>query len=163
MDGEQLVARTKSFDDHPTPSGNSMLADVLLRLARIDGDAELERRAAGVLRLLRDTVSHARPRRSATRCARSTCTSRRRGSSRSWATGAEATRELARAALAEWQPNTVVAWSEGAGDAAAQDVALLAGKDLVDGRPAVYVCESFACQAPVTDPRELNGRLTSAG
>ena len=48
-DGEQLVARKKDFDDHPTPSGNSMLAYVLLRLARIYGDDELERRAVGRL------------------------------------------------------------------------------------------------------------------
>ena len=26
---------------------------------------------------------------------------------------------------------------------------MLAGKGLVDGQPAVYVCEHFACQAPV--------------
>src|SRR5439155_17509595 len=36
-DGERLVARKKEFDDHPTPSGNSMLAYVLLRLGRIWG------------------------------------------------------------------------------------------------------------------------------
>ena len=46
-DGEQLVARKKDFDDHPTPSGNSMLAYVLLRLARIYGDDELERASHG--------------------------------------------------------------------------------------------------------------------
>ena len=40
-DGEALIARKKDFDDHPTPSGNSMLAYVLLRLARIYGDDEL--------------------------------------------------------------------------------------------------------------------------
>ncbi len=34
----------KELDDHPTPSGNAMLAYVLLRLARIWGDDELERR-----------------------------------------------------------------------------------------------------------------------
>ena len=45
VDGEQLVARKKELDDHPTPSGNAMLAYVLLRLARIWGDDELERRA----------------------------------------------------------------------------------------------------------------------
>jgi uncharacterized protein YyaL (SSP411 family) len=50
--GERLIARQKSFDDHPTPSGNSMLAFDLLRLARIYGDDELERRAVGVFRLL---------------------------------------------------------------------------------------------------------------
>ena len=37
-----------------SPSGNSMLAFVLLRLARIWGDDELERQAVGVLRLVRD-------------------------------------------------------------------------------------------------------------
>src|SRR5262249_30757870 len=52
VDGEELVARKKDFDDHPAPSGNSMLAYVLLRLGRIWGDDELERRAGSVLRLL---------------------------------------------------------------------------------------------------------------
>ena len=51
-DGEQLVVRKKDFDDHPAPSGNSMLAYVLLRLARIYGDDELEERAASFFRLI---------------------------------------------------------------------------------------------------------------
>ena len=49
-----------------------------------------------------------------------------------------------RAALQSFQPDTVVAVGP------ADDVPLLAGKNLVDGNPAVYVCENFACQAPVT-------------
>src|SRR5205085_11007959 len=47
VDGEQLVARQKDLDDNPTPSGNSMLAFVLLRLSRIWRPAELQCRAAG--------------------------------------------------------------------------------------------------------------------
>ena len=81
-DGERLVARTKELDDHPTPSGNSMLAHVLLRLGRIYGDDELELRAVSVLRPRRDRMARL-PRRSAGRSARSTCTWRRRASSRS--------------------------------------------------------------------------------
>jgi uncharacterized protein YyaL (SSP411 family) len=162
-DGEQLVARTKSFDDHPTPSGNSMLAYVLLRLARIDGDAELERRAAGVLRLVRDAATRAPTAFGHALSALDLYLSPPRELAIVGPREDAVTRELARAALADWRPNMVVAWSAGAGDAAAQEVALLAGKDLVGGLPAVYACESFACQRPVTDPRQLNGRLTSRG
>jgi uncharacterized protein len=141
-DGEELVARTKELDDHPLPSGNSMLAHVLLRIARIYGDDDLERRAVSVLRLLRPALERA-------------------PSSFGWGLVAlelylSPPRELAivgsvesdvaRAALAHWQPNAVVAVGP------SDDVPLLAGKDLVDGSPAVYVCERFVCQAPVTDP-----------
>ena len=69
-----------------------------------------------------------------------------------------ATVELRRAVLDPWEPNKVVAFSSGAGDPAAELVPLLAGKDVVDGRPAVYVCERFACQAPVTSVAELAQR-----
>jgi uncharacterized protein YyaL (SSP411 family) len=37
---------------------------------------------------------------------------------------------------------------------------LLAGKSLVDGRAALYVCRDFACQAPITDPVAVTAALT---
>jgi uncharacterized protein len=143
--GERLIARQKSFDDHPTPSGNSMLAFDLLRLARIYGDDELERRAVGVFRLLGASLGrvphafghalssldlHLSP-------------------PRELAIAGPVESEVARAALEPFQPNAVVAVGP------AERVPLLAGKDLVDGRPAVYVCERFACQAPVTEAESL--------
>ena len=61
-DGEALVARTKPLDDNPPPSGNSMLAHVLLRLARIWGDDELERQAVARLPPRRAVVAPRRRR-----------------------------------------------------------------------------------------------------
>ena len=145
VDGERLVARTKELDDHPLPSGNAMLAHVLLRLARIYGDDELERRGVSVLRLVRPAVERAPAAFGWALCALDLHLS----PPRELAVVGPVESEVARAALAPWQPNTVVAVGE------SDQVPLLAGKTLVDGKPAVYICERFACQAPVTDPAEL--------
>ena len=141
-DGEVLVARQKDLDDNPTPSGNSMLAFVLLRLARIWGDDELERRAVGVLRLVRDVIPRAPSAFGWALCALDLHLS----PPRELAIVGGPDSEVARAALRGLDANAVVAFGPG------DDVPLLAGKTLVDGLPAVYVCERFACRAPVTEP-----------
>jgi uncharacterized protein len=139
-DGEALVARKKDLEDHPTPSGNSMLAYVLLRLARIYGDDDLEKRAVGVFRLVHGAATrvpsafgHAL-----------TALELHFSPPREIAIVGPVDSPVARAALEPFQPDTVVAVGP------ADDIPLLAGKGLVDGDPAVYVCENFACQAPVT-------------
>ena len=144
-DGERLVAQTKGLDDHPLPSGNSMLAHVLLRLARIYGDDELERRGVAVLRLVRPALVRAPAAFGWALCALDLHLS----PPHELAIVGPVDSEVARAALAPWQPNTVV------GVGPADEIPLLAGKSLVDEKPAVYVCERFACRAPVTDPAEL--------
>src|SRR5262249_53243059 len=50
--GERLAARQKDFADHPIPPAHPSPPEVLLRLSRIYGDDDLERRAVGVLRLM---------------------------------------------------------------------------------------------------------------
>jgi uncharacterized protein YyaL (SSP411 family) len=144
-DGEPLVARRKDLDDNPTPSGNSMLAFVLIRLARIWGDDALERRAAGVLRLVRNAMPRAPSAFGWALCALDLYLS----PPREIAIVGPPDSAVALAALGRFDPNAVVAVGP------SEDVPLLAGKDLVGGEPAVYLCESFACRAPVTDPAEL--------
>jgi hypothetical protein len=59
--------------------------------------------------------------------------------------------------LARFLPNAVTltaAPGEGAGASP-----LLADRPLVDGKPAAYVCERYACQRPVTTPEELRALL----
>jgi uncharacterized protein YyaL (SSP411 family) len=144
-DGEPLVARQKAFDDNPTPAGSSMLAFVLLRLARIWGDDELEQTAVGALRLVRDLLVRAPSAFGWALCALDLHLS----TPRELAIVGGLESDVARAALRGFDPNAVVAFGP------AEDVPLLDGKALVDGRPAVYVCERFACHAPVTNASEL--------
>jgi hypothetical protein len=122
-----------------------MLAYVLLRLARVYGDEELERRAVSVFRLLLDSLERAPSFFGWALCALDLHFS----APRELAIVGPPSSEVARAALAGYDPNAVVAFGP------ADGIPLLEGKGLVDGEPAVYVCERFACRAPVTDPDEL--------
>jgi uncharacterized protein YyaL (SSP411 family) len=140
VDGERHVARKKEVDDHPTPSGNAMFAYVLLRLARIWGDEELERRGVSVLRLVRAGLS-----RSPTSFGwMLVALDQHLAPHRELAIVGDPTAEVARRALAEAAPTDVVAFGPAA------DVPLLEGRTEVDGKTAVYVCERFACALPIT-------------
>jgi uncharacterized protein YyaL (SSP411 family) len=142
VDGEQLVARKKELDDHPTPSGNAMLAYVLLRLARIWGDGELERRGVSVLRLVRDSLVRAP---SAFGWLLVVALDQHLAPHRELAIIGAPGDPIAVAALTRAAETDVVAFGP------AQDVPLLAGRTAVDGRPTLYVCRNFACELPVTD------------
>jgi uncharacterized protein YyaL (SSP411 family) len=152
VDDHGLVARRKEFDDHPTPSGNSMMAFVLLRLGRIYGDPEMENRAVGVFRLARPLVERA-----PTAVGHLLCALHLHFSPPREVAVVGRSEDLRRAALEGFHPSTVFAFAEEPTDA----VPLLAGKGLVDGKPAVYMCERFACQAPVTSLEALRAALTS--
>jgi uncharacterized protein YyaL (SSP411 family) len=140
IDGEQLVARKKEVDDHPTPSGNAMLAYVLLRLARIWGDDELERRGVSVLQLVRDSL----PRLPTSFGWMLVALHQHLAPHREIAIAGDPEAPVARRAVAAAAPTDVIAFGP------AEDVPLLAGRTEVDGKTAVYVCERFACALPLT-------------
>jgi hypothetical protein len=145
-DGDPRLPRVKELQDSPTPSGNAMLAHVLLRLARIWGDDEPERKAVTVFRLVEPALGRAPGFFAWALCGIDLWLS----PPREIAIVGSVEASVARAALESFQPSAVVAVGP------SEDVPLLAGKALVDGRTAVYVCECFACRAPVTEPEELH-------
>ena len=147
-DAERLVAPHKEYDDNPTPSGNSLLAHVLLRLARVHGDASLEEAAVGAMRLALDTARRAPHAFGQMLSALDLHLSPPREVAVVGPAADPATGALRDAVRAGFHPTVVYAF----GDGAAAPVALLEGKGLVEGRPAVYICERFACLAPLTDP-----------
>jgi uncharacterized protein YyaL (SSP411 family) len=144
-DGELLVARKKELDDHPTPSGNAMLAYVLLRLARVWGDDELERRGVSVLRLVRDRL---------TRVPSAfgwmlVALDQQLAPHRELAIAGDPEAQVARLAVERAAATDVIAFGP------ADGIPLLEGRGEIDGQTAVYVCERFACALPVTDPAAL--------
>ncbi|MGH8837680.1 MAG: thioredoxin domain-containing protein [Jiangellaceae bacterium] len=70
------------------------------------------------------------------------------------------TRALYLAAVRDASPGAAVVAGDPA-DPASSSVPLLAGRPLVDGRPAAYVCRGFVCERPVTDPAGLGDALAS--
>ena len=147
-DAEVLVARPREFDDNPTPSGNSTLAGLLVRLARTYGEPELERRAHAVVAQVGPLLARAPQGFGHLLGVCDALLAPPREAAVVGAPGDPATAELAAALLDAYEPDLAVAFGDGADDLG---VPLLSGRALVGGRPAVYVCSGFICAAPATD------------
>jgi hypothetical protein len=155
-DHERLVARRKDLEDTPIPSGNSSMALGLLRLARLTGEAAYEERARGTIALLHPIA--ARHPLAFAHLLQAVDFLLADDVHEVAIVGEPAAREpLVRVVRAAFRPHVVLAGGSGDGDGA--QVPLLAGRGLVGGAPAAYVCERFACQAPVTEPDALAALL----
>jgi uncharacterized protein YyaL (SSP411 family) len=150
-DHEELIARRKEVGDHPIPSGNSSAAMGLLRLAALTGERRYEEAAEGVFalfakpavehpdafaHLLRALDFHLSP-------------------THEVALVGDQLSELAGVVREKHRPHIVLA----GGPEGVEEPPLLADRTMVEGRPAAYVCENFACQLPVTSAEELRALL----
>jgi len=148
-DHEELVVRNKDFYDNATPSGNSVAADVLLKLAKLTGDAKYERFAITVLRLAASQI-----RRHPQGFGRSlSALEFHLAETKEIVVVGETGNELERAILAKYRPDSVVLLDNGNAPA---EIPLLTDRPKVDGKATLYVCRNFVCSRPVTDIAELD-------
>ncbi len=149
-DHESLITRTKDYFDNATPSGNSIAADVLLRMAALLDRPDYRDKAEQIFRttfnLLREYASGFGRMLAAVDFYV--------GPSREVAIVGKPD-EFLSVLRRQYLPRTVVA---AGGD---NRVALLRDRPMVDGKPTAYVCENFACKLPVTDGSAFEEQLNA--
>lgn len=151
-DHEQLVVRNKDLYDNATPSGNSVAADVLLKLAKLTGEDKYERFAVTVLRL---TASQIRRHPQGFGRALSALEFHLEQTIEVVIVG-EKGNELERIALAGYHPDAVVVLGRGGDD---HGLPLLVDRSAIGGEPTAYVCRDHVCQRPVTNGAELKSAI----
>jgi uncharacterized protein YyaL (SSP411 family) len=151
-DAEALVWRPQDPTDNASPSGVSLVAEALTTYAALTGSARYDAAAQQALAASAELARRA-PRFAGRGLAvAETVTS---GPLEIAVVGDSP--ELLRTAMREapWGTALVIGRP-------GLDVPLMAGRELVDGRPAAYVCKKFTCQRPVVLPEDLRPLLQGA-
>jgi uncharacterized protein len=149
-DHEELIARTRDAQDSSVPSGNGMAVTALLRLAKLTAREDLRDQAMRTLRLFSGVLT------GAPRVAGQMLIGLdfHLGPVQEVAVvgnlASAEVREVLRVVRRGFRPRQVVAAkaAQGAAPELETVVPLLAGKAALDG-VTTYLCENFACQAPL--------------
>jgi len=150
-DHESLIARRKEIGDHPIPSGNSSAAMGLLRLAALTGEHSYEQQAESVFRLFASTAAtHPTSFAHLLRAIDFNL-----APTKEVALVGDDLTELTMTVRAKFRPHLVLAGGPDGSDLPQ----LLRDRPTIHGSPAAYVCESFVCKQPVTDPSSLAALL----
>jgi uncharacterized protein YyaL (SSP411 family) len=147
---ENLIVRSKDYFDNATPSGNSVAALVLLRLATLTGRENYRNLATAVLR---EVSGQAQRYPSGFGYALSAADFLLSTPKEVAIVGKDEPdiRPLLEETWRRYLPNKVVAVDFGEHP----EIALLENRPLVNGLATAYVCEHFTCQNPVTDVSSL--------
>jgi uncharacterized protein YyaL (SSP411 family) len=156
---EQLIVRAKDFFDNATPSGNSVAAEVLLRLGLLTSNQNYQRCATTILRLTANGMLRYPSGFGRLLSALDFYLDTPKEIALIGAAHSPQTISLAREIWSRYLPNKVVAQASSKDDAAFEAIALLQGRSEIDGKPTAFVCERFTCKKPVTTPAELATQL----
>ena len=155
-DHEALLIRHREGHDGAVPGANAVAASVLARLAVHFGRQEWRAAAEAALAAWGGAI--AREPRAFAQSLLALEFLREGPVELAFVGGAGADRQaLERAAAAHFLPHRAIGHADPA--AGPSDLPLLAGKELVGGRAALYVCREYACRAPVTDPADVPSAL----
>lgn len=146
-DHEELIVRNKDFYDNATPSGNSVAADVFLKLGRLTGEVKYEGYAVSILRLAAGMAAR-HPQAFGRALAAMEFSI---GESREVVITGPVGSDVERVVDAAYMPNAVIAKLRDSNDA--QKLPLFEGRAGQDAK--VYVCKEMVCELPVSNEKEL--------
>ena len=154
-DHEALISRPKDIMDNATPAGNSVAVEVLLRLAAFTDDENYRQRADDYLRPLADIMVQHPQAFGHVLGALDFAISPVKEFAIIGGPHEADTRSLLEIINERYLPNSVLACAAPDAPEAIQAVPLLANRPLKDSKATAYVCQNFACLAPVNTPEEL--------
>lgn len=153
-DHEELLVRNKDYYDNATPSGNSVAADVLQKLAKFYNDERFERFAVTVQRLAASQIK--RHPQGFGRIL--SAIEFHLGNAKEIVIVGEKGNELEEVLSRTYLPNSIIMRSS---DPKASRLSAFEGREAIGGKATAYVCENFVCGRPVTQADELNDLLNS--
>ena len=156
---EALVARPRDLQDGATPAGNSVAADVLLRLGAMTGNEDYTRRAARILGMMAGPMAEQPVGFGRFLSALDVYLATPKEVVLAGTRGDPRLEALADAVYARYEPNALVGYADPADPSLAERLPFLAERPPRDGRATAYVCERYACLPPVTDPEALLAQL----
>ena len=156
-DAEELLARPKEIYDGATPSGNSVQALNLLRLARITGSSELEKDAEAQLRAFAGSISNYPKAYSYFLMAVQFAL----GPTKEIViTGEEEKNDtiaMLQTLRSNFLPDTILIFNP-IGDKSKElghIAPFIKDQKQIDGKATAYICENYTCHAPVTSLAEI--------
>ena len=158
-DHERLIGRPRELTDNVTPSGSSLAAEALLRLAALTGETTYHEKAARTIYSLLPLAQRSPSGFGRLLCALDDLLGPFHEVAIIGAPDDVRAQALRNVAMLAWRPRQVLAMGASGDAAAATAVPLLADRPLIGGAPAAYVCQGFVCQRPVTDPEALQALL----
>ncbi len=154
-DHEALISRPKDIMDNAIPAGNSVAIDVLLRLAAFTGETSYRQRAENYLQPLADVMAQHPQAFGHVLSALDFALSASKEIAIIGDEQGLSTPALLRVVNERYQPDSVLASCLVNDQQAVQTVPLLADRPLKAGKATAYVCQNFACQAPVNEAEAL--------
>lgn len=156
---EKLIVRSKDYFDNAIPSGNSVAAEILLKLSVLTGDEKYTRFATTVFRLVSSSIRRYPAAFGRALCALDFFLNAPKEIVVIGERESADTRLLLGEVWKRFIPNKVIVTVDESAMATAELIPLLRERRKINDKATAYVCENFACQQPVVEASELARQL----